>query len=143
MAEQIPTTGSRGQPLKIAQYLEEGKKLMDAVNAYIAAKAEASVEARVTQEAGLPATPVPTKPKRKSYPLPPLDRPTEIPGFPLRDPAGQDGEAIIGPTKDIPDYGNIGRVKAIRATQAARRGKKAPLTPISPSELRKKGRGRP
>jgi hypothetical protein len=79
-----------------------------------------------------------TKPKRKSYPLPPLDRPTEIPGFPLRAPAaGQDADGIVGPAKDIPAYGSIGQ--AIRAAEAERRGKRAPLTPIGPSELRKRG----
>jgi hypothetical protein len=137
---EIPTTGSRGQPLKMAQYIAEGRRLVALVNAYRAAKAEASPVSQPDPVDGEPS-PAPTK-KKKSWPLPPLDRPSEIPGFPLCDPA-QDGEAISGLAKDIPDYGNIGRVKAIRATQAARRGKRAPLTPSGPSELRKKGRGRP
>jgi hypothetical protein len=144
MTEHLPMTGSRGQPLKIALYLAEASRLSEAVNTYRAAKAEVSAEGATLLQSAQPCAdcnqaPVPTK--RKSYPLPPLDRPSEIPGFPLRDPAGQDGEAIISPAKDIPDYGSIG--KAIRATQADRRGKRAPLTPIGPSELRKKGRGRP
>jgi hypothetical protein len=109
------------KPRKMDLYLAEGRRLAELVNAYRATKAAASEE-----------TPVePTKKKRKSYRLPPLETPTPIPGFPF---AGQGGEA-----KDIPDYGSIGRVKAIRATQAARVGKRAPLKPIGPSELRKKG----
>ena len=120
---QIPTTGSRGQPLKMAQYLEEGKKLMAAVKAYRATRDEAGAEEPEV-------APVPPKPKRKSYPLPVLDRPSEIPGFPLNPPK----EAL-----DIPDYSSIGRVKATRAAQAERRGKRAPVTPIGPSELRKRG----
>jgi hypothetical protein len=130
MTEQIPMTGSRGQPLKMALYLEEGKKLMEMVKAYRAAKAAASAEEPGTPSVGPPTdyneAPVPTK--RKSYRLPPLETPTPIPGFPLRDPAGH----------DIPDYGSIGRVKATRAAQAERRGKRAPVKPIGPSELRKR-----
>jgi hypothetical protein len=105
----IPTTGTRGQPLKIAQYIEKGRLLMDAVDAYRAARdaatigpaeGEASAEGLLLQSAtGAADCNKPTK--RKSYPLPPLTTPTEIPGFPLRDPAGQDGEAIIGPAKVI------------------------------------------
>jgi hypothetical protein len=124
---EIPTTGSRGQPLKMAQYLAEGKRLAALVNDYRAAKGEAPD----TQHEGsfVKCNEAPTPTKRKSYPLPRLDQPTEIPGYPLNP----------SPAQDIPDYGNIGRVKAIRATQAARRGKKAPVTPIGPSELRKRG----
>jgi hypothetical protein len=135
LTEQIPMTGSRGQPLKMAQYLEEGKKLMEAVVAYRAARDEASVEELATQEAERSASdvtdsaPVPTKPKRKSYPLPPLETPSEIPGYPLSS----------SPPRDIPDYGSIGRLKATRAAQAERRGKRAPLAPSGPSELRKRG----
>jgi hypothetical protein len=121
----MTATNSRGQPLKTAQYLMAAQPLADAVAAYRAARDEASAEEPVTQS-GEPA-PVPTKPKRKSYPLAPLATPTEIPGFPLNPPRDI----------DLPDYGNIGRVKATRATQAERRGKRAPVTPIGPSELRK------
>jgi len=98
-------------------YLAEGDRLRDAVNAYRAARSD------VTPVSPSQPTPAPTK--RKSYPLPPLDRPTELPGFPLRDTAGP----------DIPDYGSIGRLKAIRAAQAARLGKRAPMAPIGPSRL--------
>jgi hypothetical protein len=130
MTEQIPMTGSRGQPLKIAQYLEEGKKLMETVRAYRAAKAAASEEAPVTERSQLKPefdnAPVP--PKRKSYPLPRLETPTPIPGYPLNPP--QD--------IDLPNYETIGRVKATRAAQAARRGKRAPLTPSGPSRLVKR-----
>jgi hypothetical protein len=125
----IPMTGSRGQPLKIAQYLAEGKRLADVVAAHRATKGEASAEgAPLTQT----RTPVqdcnkPTKSK-KSYPLPLLPGPTEIPGFPLNP----------SPPAEAPDYGNMSRVQAIRATQAERRGKRAPLTPSGPSELRKR-----
>jgi hypothetical protein len=124
---EIPTTGSRGQPLKMAQYIADGKRLLEAVDALRAARSDVTPVSPSDPVDGEPA-PVPTK--KKSYSLPPLDRPTEIPGYPLNpSPAGP----------DIPDYGNIGRVKAIRATQAARRGKRAPLTPSGPAELRKRG----
>jgi hypothetical protein len=124
---EIPTTGSRGQPLKIAQYIAEGRRLVEAVEALRAARDEALLQSDA------PASEAPGPTKRKSYKLPPLSTPTEIPGYPLNPslPA------------EVPEYGSISRVKAIRATQAARRGKKAPMTPSGPSELRKKGRGRP
>jgi hypothetical protein len=133
--------GSRGQLLKTAEYLADGRRLVEAVDALRAARAEASVEEPVTQpidvdqlcnkevrdaSAEAPVTkrttggqycneaPVPTK--RKSYRLPPLDRPSVIPGFPLRDPAGH----------DMPNYGSI-----------ERRGKRATMKPTGPSSLRK------
>jgi hypothetical protein len=103
------------KPRKMELYLAEGARLAEVVNAYRASKGEASAE-----------EPIPTK--RKSYPLPPLAGPTEIPGYPLNPT----------PAQEMPDYGTIGRVKATRAAQAARRGKKAPLTPSGSSELRKR-----
>jgi hypothetical protein len=127
-ASQLPLTGSRGQPLKLAVYLAEGDHLREAVNTYRAERGEGSAEASVTKPA-LKGGECNKPTKSKSYRLPPLDRPSEIPGFPLRDPAG----------KDIPDYGNMGRVQASRAAQAERRGKKAPLKPTGPSGLRKAG----
>jgi hypothetical protein len=110
----------------MAQYLAEGRQLVDVVAAYRAARSNVTPVSPSDTVDGEP-TPVPTK--RKSYSLPPLSTPTEIPGYPLN----------LSPGQEIPDYGNIGRVKAIRATQAARRGKKAPMTPSGPSELRKRG----
>jgi hypothetical protein len=111
------------RPRKIDVYLAAGNRLRDAVNAYRAAKEEAN---------GEEPTPTPTK-KRRSHPLPPADGPTPIPGYPL----------APSQPKEIPDYGSMARVAATRAAMAERRGKRAPLTPIGPSELRKKGRGRP
>jgi hypothetical protein len=128
MAE-IPTTGSRGQPLKIAQYIAEGRRLMALVNDYRAAKGAGDTTCPVSQPDPVDGEPAPVPTKRKSYRLPPLDRPSELEGYPLNPTPGQ----------EIPDYGNIGRVKAIRATQAARRGKRAPLTPSGPSRLVKRG----
>jgi hypothetical protein len=114
---EIPTTGSRGQPLKMAQYLANGKRLAVAVNAYRAAKGEASAEgAPLTQN----STPVDKCNKPKSYRLPPLATPTPIPGFPF-------AESI---PDQVPDYGTIGRAKRVR------RGAPA-LDPIGPPELRK------
>jgi hypothetical protein len=105
-------------------YLAEGEaRLADVVKAYRAAKGEMSAP----QGEDFHDAPAPTK--RRSYPLPPLDRPTEIEGYPLNP----------SPPKELPDYGNIARLKATRAAQAERRGKKSPLTPIGPSELRKRG----
>jgi hypothetical protein len=123
------------KPRKMELYLAEAERFMETVKAYRAAKEEASAEVPVTQRTYVSPNcnnaPAPTK--RKSYQLPPLDRPTEIEGYPLNP----------RPPAEAPDYSSIGRVKAIRATQAARRGRRAPLTPSGPSELRKKGRGRP
>ena len=93
------------------QYLAEGGRLAALVNAHRAARDKASAEAPVSCN------------KRKSYRLPPLEGPTPIPGFPFRDPAGQ----------EIPDYGSIARVKAIKARQ---RGRK--MDPIGPPELVKR-----
>jgi hypothetical protein len=132
----------------MAQYLANGDRLRDAVNAYRATKEAARAEARSDASHACPseAPPLqsptgvgdcnkPTKPKRKSYRLPPLDRPSEIPGFPLHDPAGPDGEA-----KEIPTYPatHWAPAPSTRATQAERRGKHAPLKTTGPSSLRKK-----
>jgi hypothetical protein len=113
----------------MAQYIAEGRRLVEAVNAYRAARSDVTP---VSPSDTVDGEPTPTPTKKKSYPLPPLDRPSEIPGFPLR-------EAIIGPAKDIPDYGNMRRVQATRAAQAERRGKRAPLKPLGPSSLVKRG----
>ena len=105
------------------QYLANGERLAEVVNAYRATKGAASAETPFTQhersfvECNKP----------KSYKLPPLAGPTEIPGYPLNP----------SPAQDVPDYGTIGRVKAMRATQAARRCKRAPLTPSGSPALRK------
>jgi hypothetical protein len=116
------------KPSKIAQYLAEGDRLRDAVDAYRAARSD------VTPVSPSEPTPAPTK--RRSYPLPPAQYPSELPDYPLNwGAARQDGEAIIGPAKEIPDYGSLGRLKAVRAAQAERRGKKSPLTPSGPSRL--------
>jgi hypothetical protein len=126
---EIPMTGSRGQPLKIAQHLADGKRLVEAVEALRAARDAASAEEPVTERSQLKPD-CNKRTKRKSYPLPPLDRPSVIPGFPLRDPAGQ----------DMPNYGSIewAPSPSTRATQAERRGKRAPMKPVGSSELRKK-----
>ena len=116
---------SVAKPSKIALYLAGGDRLRDAVNAYRAARGAASAEEPVTQS---PAPAVVCN-KRKSYPLPPLPGPTEIPGFPLN----------LSPPAEAPDYGNLARVQAIRAAQAARRGKRAAMTPRGPSRLVKRG----
>jgi hypothetical protein len=108
------------------QYLAEGARLTAAVNAYRAARDEASAEgAPVTQ----PISGDQYCNKPKSYRLPPLAGPTEIPGYPLNNPS---------PAQKVPDYVTIGRVKAMRATQAARRGKRARVAPNGPSALRKR-----
>jgi hypothetical protein len=114
------------KPRKMDQYIAEGRRLVEVVAAYREARDAASP---VSQPDPVDGELSPAPAKKKSYRLPPLDRPTELPDWPLNPP--QD--------IDLPDYGNLARVKAIRATQAARRGKKAPMTPIGPSELRKRG----
>jgi hypothetical protein len=109
---------------KMDQYLAEGERLVALVNDYRAVKGAASAEGAPSLQSG---SPDPDCNKRKSYKLPPLAGPTEIPGYPLNPT----------PAQEMPDYGTIGRVKATRAAQAARRGKKAPLTPSGPPVLRK------
>jgi hypothetical protein len=99
------------KPRKMDQYLAEGRRLVELVNAHRAARDEASADLR------------------KSYRLPPLAGPTEIPGYPLNNPS---------PAQEVPDYVTIRRVKAMRATQAARRGKRAPVAPSGSPALRKR-----
>jgi hypothetical protein len=114
----VPTIGSRGQLLKIPQYLAAGERLKEMIAAYRAAR-------------GADETPAPAPIKRKPYRLLSLETPTPIEGFPLNPPG-----------EDVPDYGSMSRVKATRATQAARRGKRAPLTPSGPAKLiKRRGRG--
>jgi hypothetical protein len=114
------------KPRKMELYLAEGARLAEVVNAYRAAKGEASAEdAAVTQRTYVS----PDCDKPRPYKQPPLDRPTEIPGYPLNNPS---------PGQEIPDYVTIGRVKAMRATQAARRGKRAPVAPSGSPALRKR-----
>ena len=115
------------KPRKMELYLAEAERLRDAVNAYRAKRDEASVTQDPERSGRNVTSPTPTKPK--SYRLPPLATPTELPGWPLNP----------SPTKEAPDYGSMARVQATRAAQAERRGKRAPLTPIGPSELRKRG----
>jgi hypothetical protein len=127
MTETLPTTGSRGQPLKIAQYIAEGRRLMALVNDYRAAKGDVTP---VSPSDTVDGEPTPTK--KKSYPLPALDRPTELPDWPLNP----------SPPAEAPDCGSMARVQAVKHRQR-KVGAVAPMTPIGPSELRKKGRGRP
>jgi len=119
------------KPSKMAQYLANGQRLRDAVNAYRAAKGEASAEGAVTEQLNVGTecndASVPTKPK--SQRLPPLATPTELPDYPLNWDAAR---------QEIPDYGSMARLQATRATQAERRGKRAPLKPIGPSRLVKR-----
>ena len=116
----VPTIGSRGQLLKIPQYLAAGERLKEMIAAYRAARGE-------------DAAPAPAPIKGKPYRLLSLETPTPIEGFPLNPPG-----------EDVPDYGSMSRVKATRATQAARRGKRAPLTPSGPAKLiKRRGRGNP
>jgi hypothetical protein len=106
-------------------YLAEAERFVEVVKAYRAAKEAASAETPLIDKCN--ETPAPTK--RRSYNLPPLKTPSEIPGYPLNP----------SPPAEAPDYGNLARVKATRAAQAERRGKRAPLTPGGPSRLVKRG----
>jgi hypothetical protein len=115
----VPLVEIMAKPSKMAQYLAAGDRLREAVAVYRVAKEEAS--------AAVP-TPTPTK-KRRSYPLPPADGPTPIPGY----------EFNPRPPAEVPEYDSMSRVKAIRAAQAAQRGRRAPfLTPSGQPELRKR-----
>lgn len=108
------------KPSKMAQYLVEGARLRDAVNAYRAAKAETSLSGASIDADGN---------KPKSYREPPAQYPTELPDWPLNWDAAK---------QEIPECGSMARVQATRATQAERRGKRAPLTPSGPSRLVKR-----
>jgi hypothetical protein len=113
------------KPSKVAQALAEGDRLRELVNAYRAAKGEASLSSDAPASDGNKQTPT----EKKSYPLPPLERPTELPDYPLNPAPAR---------PDVPDYGNMARLKASRAAQAARLGKHAPLRPSGPPKLRKR-----
>jgi hypothetical protein len=109
----VAATGSRGRPLKMAGYLAEADRLRETVDAYRARK---------------PGTAPPQPAKAPKVPRgAPLDRPTEIPGFPL---------GPSRPGQDIPDDGNMMRVKAMRQ----QRGKNGTgiLNPIGPPQLIKR-----
>jgi hypothetical protein len=97
------------KPSKTAQYLAEADRLREVVDVYRAQK---------------PATPPPqsTKPERRR--LPPSDRPTEIPGWPLNSSR---------PGQDIPSYGS--RSEAIEAARKLRRFGTVFLDPVGPPEL--------
>jgi len=99
---------------RTASYLEEAARFGVIVNEYRAAKAEADGETTPT--------------KKRSWPLPLQDRPTQIEGFPLN---------ANPPRPDVPDYGSMASLKASRARQAERLGRHAPIKPTGPSELRK------
>jgi hypothetical protein len=94
------------KPLKTAQYAAGAAQFRDAVNAY-------------REERGSAPNPVPTKPKR---PRVPLERPTEIKGFPLNDSLPQ----------DIPDYGSIARVTAMQEQRRERQRKIGALRSVKP-----------
>src|ERR1700730_15682864 len=98
------------KPRRTEIYLAEAERFAEVVNDYRAAGAGASAETSVTEQLEVE----PQCNKRKSYRLPPLPIPTEIPGYPLNPT----------PPAEAPDYVNLARVKAIRATQAARLGKR-------------------
>jgi hypothetical protein len=106
-------TGSRGRPLKIVGYLAEADQLREAVDAY-----------RALKPATGPPRPAKASKVRRGVSL---DRPTEIPGFPL---------GPSRPGQDIPDDGNMMRVKAMRQ----QRGKNGTgiLNPIGPPQLIKR-----
>jgi len=112
----VPTIGSRGQLLKIPQYLAAGERLKEMIAAYRAAR-------------GADETPAPTPTKRKPYrllSLETLETPTPIEGFPLNPPG-----------EDVPDYGTMSRVKAVKHRQRIL-GARAGMKPNGPPELRKR-----
>jgi hypothetical protein len=101
------------KPSKVAKYLAEAERLTALIDTYRAAKA------------GLERSPAPTKLKQ----LPALDRPTEIPGFPL-------GPNRPGP--EIPSYGSRGVGTYVSHRIKRRASGMAILDPIGPGELRKR-----
>ena len=106
----VAVTGSKSRPLKIAAYLVEADRLREAVDAYRARKL---------------ATEPPKAPKvRRGAPL---DRPTEIPGFPL---------GPSRPGQDTPDYAGMARLQAMR--ERRRKNRTAILNPIGPPQLIKR-----
>jgi hypothetical protein len=128
-------------------YLDEAERVAAVVNAHRAAKAAAREEASLQTGTPVPdcnkanaeapgtqsvGEPTPVK-KKKSYPLPSLETPTPIDGFPFAEPAGTAGE--------LPTYPSTAYAPspATRVAMAERLGKNAPLKPSGPSTLRKKG----
>jgi hypothetical protein len=101
------------KPSKVADYLAEAERLAALIDAYRAAKP------------GLKRSPAPTKSKQ----LPALDRPTEIPGFPL---------GPSRPRPEIPAYGCRGVGIDFRRRIKRRASGTAIFDPIGPAELRKR-----
>jgi hypothetical protein len=110
----LPMTGSRGRPLKTAEYLAQAERLRETVDAYRRARGD-----RADDDA--------PKPERRR--LPPLPRPTEIEGYPLNST----------PRTEIPDYGTMTPVTAIKWRQR-KLGARAPIKPVGRPELRKRSR---
>jgi hypothetical protein len=107
-------TGSRGRPLKMAEYLAEAERLRETVDAYRRAR-------------GSGAADVASKAERRR--LPRLPRPTEIAGYPLNST----------PPTEIPDYGTMARLTAIK-WRHRKSGARAPMKPVGRLELRKRSR---
>jgi len=101
------------KPSKLAEYLAEAERLAALIDAYRAARP------------GLERSPAPTKLKQ----LPALDRPTEIPGFPL-------GPNRPGP--EIPSYGSRGVGIYVSRGIKRRASGTVILDTIGPAELRKR-----
>jgi hypothetical protein len=130
MTEQLPTIGSggataaiaatnyRGQPLKTAQHLAEGKRLAEMVAAHRADRGEASAAAVLHKQY--------TGNKPRSRRLPTAQYPSEIPGYPLNPNA----------PKEIPDYRTIETAEIV--VRARRAKGRSLMEPIGPSELRKR-----
>jgi hypothetical protein len=106
----------------IPEYLKYGEQLSEAVNAYRAARGEATV----TQDPERSGRDVTSSTKPKSYQLPPAAGPTPIDGYPFN----------LSPPKEAPDY------RTMQTAQIVFRARKAKgrslLAAIGPSELRKR-----
>jgi hypothetical protein len=101
------------KPSKVVEYLAEAERLAALIDAYRVAKP------------GLKRSPAPIKLKQ----LPALDRPTEIPRFPL---------GPNRPGSEVPSYGSRGVGIYIGRRIKRRASGTANFDPIGPAELRKR-----
>jgi hypothetical protein len=73
----------------------------------------------------------PQAPKPAKRRLPPAERPTEVPGFPLNEPR---------PDQEIPDFHTMQTAQIVARARQRKVGAQLPAKPIGEPQLRKRSR---